>query len=103
MIVSIIGSDGRLGTSLKKVMNNRLGYVYCNSKHCDEDAIMESDVSVLAVPITETIKILDRYYTKKLILKRARLKHLLENIKDILFQYTRSLDHYHMKNARKFW
>ena len=74
MIVSIIGSDGRLGTSLKKVMNNRLDYVYCNSKYCDEEAIMESDVSVLAVPLTETIKILDRYYTKKLIIETCSVK-----------------------------
>jgi len=74
MIVSIIGSDGRLGTSLKKVMNNRLDYVYCNSKHCDEKAIMESDVSVLAVPIAEAIKILDIYSTKKLIIETCSVK-----------------------------
>ncbi len=74
MRVSIIGSEGRLGSALKKVVNNKHEFIYCGSPECDNEAIEKSEVSILALPIPETIEILDKYSDGKLIIETCSVK-----------------------------
>ncbi|MGC8672741.1 MAG: hypothetical protein ACP5TO_04465 [Thermoplasmata archaeon] len=61
MKIGIIGSSGRLGKVLTKILKRKNTVIACNKPECDRSVIENADLTFLCTPLKDTIQIITEF------------------------------------------
>lgn len=74
MNIGIIGSSGRLGAVLYKILNKEHSVLSCEKKECDKYVIENSDLVFLCVPFKETMDIISKFNENNKLIEVTSIK-----------------------------